>query len=142
MGFFCRRWLPSGKCFHLITLRLGTALIDDVGRTCMVAGVIQALRAPAGAAGESWLLASGGGLAPCRAHLPGEGGPALPISCSFGSILISLSCMLVLQVSWPFDLWLAFVLSVHESGENACPCIFSLTHGHVVIVAPIWTATQ
>ena len=32
---------------------------------------------PAGSAGEPWLLASGGGLAPFRARLPGEGGPSL-----------------------------------------------------------------
>ena len=77
MGSFCRRWLPRGKCCHLITLRLDTTLIDDVGRTCTVGGVVQAPQAPAGVAGESWLLASGGGLAPCRARLPGEGGPSL-----------------------------------------------------------------
>ena len=62
---------------HLVTLRLDTALIDDVGRTCAVGGVVQAPQAPTGAAGESWLLASGGGLTPCRARLPGEGGPSL-----------------------------------------------------------------
>ena len=77
MGFFYRRWLPCGKCFHLITLWLYTALIDDVGRSCVVGGVVQAPQAPAGAAGESWLLAYAGGLAPCRARLPGEGGPSL-----------------------------------------------------------------
>ena len=77
VGFFCRRWLPCGKCCHLITLRLDTALIDDVGCTCAVGGVVQAPQAPAGAAGESWLLAYAGGLAPCRARLPGEGGPSL-----------------------------------------------------------------
>ena len=74
MGFYYRRWLPCGKCCHLITLRLDTALIDNVGRTCAVGGVDQAPQARAGAAGESWLLASGGGLAPCRARLPGKGG--------------------------------------------------------------------
>ena len=62
---------------HLITLRLDTALIDDVGRTCVVGGVVQAPQALAGAAGESWLLASGGGLVPCRARLPSKGGPFL-----------------------------------------------------------------
>ena len=31
----------------------------------------------AGSAGESWLLGSGGGLAPCRARLPGKGGLSL-----------------------------------------------------------------
>ena len=58
-------------------MRFDTALIDDVGRTCVVGGVVQVPQAPAGAAGESWLLASGGGLTPCRACLPGEGGPSL-----------------------------------------------------------------
>ena len=77
VGFFRRRWLPCGKCCHLITLRLDTALIDDVGRTCAVGGVDQAPQARAGAAGESWLLASGGGLAPCRARLSSKGGPSL-----------------------------------------------------------------
>ena len=43
----------------------------------MFGGVVLPPRAPAGSAGESWLLASGGGLAPCRARLPGKGGPSL-----------------------------------------------------------------
>ena len=51
--------------------------MDDVGHTCAVGGVAQAPQAPAGAAGESWLLASGGGLAPCQAHLPSKEGPSL-----------------------------------------------------------------
>ena len=58
-------------------MRLDTTLIDDVGHTCAVGGVVQAPQAPAGAAGESWLLASGGGLAPCWARVPGKGGPSL-----------------------------------------------------------------
>ena len=40
-------------------------------------GVVQPPRAPAGSAGDPWLLASGGGLTPCRARLPGKGGPSL-----------------------------------------------------------------
>ena len=63
-----------GECCHLITLRTDTALIEDMGHTCVVDGVVQAPQAPADAAGESWLLASGGGLAPRRARLPGKGG--------------------------------------------------------------------
>ena len=43
----------------------------------MVGGVFMPPRALAGSAGEPWLLASGGGLAPCRALLPGKGGPSL-----------------------------------------------------------------
>ena len=43
----------------------------------MVGGVVLPSRAPAGSAGEPWLLASGGGLAPCWARLPGKGGPSL-----------------------------------------------------------------
>ena len=104
MGFFCRRWLPCGKCYHLITLRLDTALIDDVGRTYVVGGVVQT-RKPRQALPESlgclflvvaWPLAKLTFLA--REAL------LLPISCSFGSISISLSCMLILQVSWFFNL--------------------------------------
>ena len=80
----CHLYVPSignghhvvNAC-HLITLRLDTVLIDDMGCPCAVGGVVQAPRAPAGAAGESWLVASGGSLAPCRARLPGEGGPSL-----------------------------------------------------------------
>ena len=34
-------------------------------------------RALAGSVGESRLLASSGGLAPCRARQPGKGGPSL-----------------------------------------------------------------
>ena len=51
----------------------------------------------------------------------------LPISSSSCLILFPLNCMLVLQISWSFNLWLKLGLSVHESGENACPCIFSPT---------------
>ena len=43
----------------------------------MVGGVVLPPRAPTGSVGEPRLLASGGGLAPCRARLPGKGGPSL-----------------------------------------------------------------
>ena len=43
----------------------------------MVGGVVQSPRAPADLAGLLWLPASRGGLAPCRARLPGKGGPSL-----------------------------------------------------------------
>ena len=104
MGFFCRRWPPCGKCCHLITLRLDTALIDDVGRTCMVGRVVQAPQAPAGAAGESWLLASGGGQTPCWARLPREGGPSLA-DILFLWLGLDLSELHVRSlISWLFDL--------------------------------------
>ena len=73
-------------------------------------------------------LASGGGLDPCRAHLSGKGG------CSLGDILL-----LWLNLG-PFDLhvaplnllvsctyWLDLGLSVHESGKNIYPYLFSTT---------------
>ena len=103
VGFFCRRWLPCGECCHLITLRLDTVLIHDVGRSCLVGGVVQAPQAPAGAAGESLLLASGGGLAPCRARLPGEGGPSLAdilslwLDLDLSELHVGSSNLLVLQ---------------------------------------------
>ena len=43
----------------------------------MVGGVVLPPRAPADLAGVPWLPASGSGLAPCRARLPGKGGPSL-----------------------------------------------------------------
>ena len=43
----------------------------------MVGGVVLPLQAPADLAGVPWLPASSGGLAPCRARLPGKGGPSL-----------------------------------------------------------------
>ena len=128
MGFFYRRWLPCGKGCHLITLRLDTALIDDVGRTRVVGGVVQAPQAPAGAAGESWLHASRGGLAPCWARLPGDGGSFLVYILFSDPSLVFLAYIQALQISWAFNPCLALVLSVHESGENACPCIFSPTY--------------
>ena len=54
----------------------------------------------------------------------------LPISCSFGSILVYMSCMLALQISWFFDLCFVIGLSVHESGENVRPYIFSPINYH------------
>ena len=111
VGFFCRSWLPCGKCCHLIILRFDTALIDNVGRTCVVGGVFQAPQAPG--------RRCRGVLVACFWWWPGPlpGSPAqqgrpflLPISFSFGSISISLSCMLVLQVSWSFNPYLELVL--------------------------------
>ena len=43
----------------------------------MIGGVVLPLQAPTDLACEPWLLASGGGLAPCWARLPGKGGPSL-----------------------------------------------------------------
>ena len=69
----------------------------------MVGVVVQALQAPAGAAGESWLLASGGGLAPCRARLPSKGGPSLAdilflwLDLDLSELYVGSSSLLVLQ---------------------------------------------
>ena len=74
-----------------------------MARTCVVGGVFQAPQAPTGAAGESWLLASGGGLAPCRACLPGEGGPSLAdilslwLDLDLSELHVGSSSLLVLQ---------------------------------------------
>ena len=43
----------------------------------MVSGVVLPPRAPADLAGVLWSPAYGGGLAHCRARLPGKGGPSL-----------------------------------------------------------------
>jgi hypothetical protein len=59
---------------HLVTPRFDTALIDDVGRGGVVGEVVLPPCAPAGPVGTSWTSSSGGGLAPCRARLPGKGG--------------------------------------------------------------------
>ena len=62
---------------HLVTLRLDTALIDDVGRGGVVGEVVFPPCVPVGPAGTSWMSSYGGGLAPCRARLPDKGGPSL-----------------------------------------------------------------
>ena len=89
--------------FHLIILRPDTALIGNVSHACVVGGVVLPPRAPAGSAGEPRLLASGGGLAPSRAHLPGKGGPSLAdillLRLDFGpsELHVGSSNLLVLQ---------------------------------------------
>ena len=60
--------------YHLVTLRLDSALIDDVGRGGMVGEVVLPPWVLSGPAGTPWLSASKCVLAPCRAHLPGKGG--------------------------------------------------------------------
>ena len=62
---------------HLVTLRLDTALIDDVGHGGVVGEVVCPPCVAAGPAGTSWMSSSGGGLVPCRARLPGKGGHSL-----------------------------------------------------------------
>ena len=61
---------------HLVTSRLDTALINDVGRGGVVGEVVLLLCVLAGPAGTPWTSSSGSGLAPCRARLPGKGGPS------------------------------------------------------------------
>jgi hypothetical protein len=61
---------------HLVTPWFDTALIDDVGRGGVVGEVVLPPCALAGPAGMSWTSSFGGGLTPCRAHLPGKGGPS------------------------------------------------------------------
>lgn len=67
-------------------------------------------------------------LLPCRARLPGKGGFSPggmlllwldfgPLDVHVGSSKFLVSCTLI----WP---WL---VSMHESGENVYPCLFSLT---------------
>ena len=102
----CHLWVSSvgNGCHvangcHLTTLRLDTALIDDVGHAGVVGEVVLPPRAPAGPAGVSWSSTSRGGLVPCRARLSGKGGPSLGdilILWLGVSGLVSLSCMLAL----------------------------------------------
>ena len=61
---------------HLVTLRLDTARIDDVGHGGVVGEVVLPPCVPAGPAGTSWTSSSRGGLTPCRARLPDKGGPS------------------------------------------------------------------
>ena len=69
----------------------------------MVGGVVQPPRAPADLVGVPWLLASGGGLAPCRARLPGKGGPSLAdllllrLDLGLSGLYVGSSNLLVLQ---------------------------------------------
>ena len=75
----------------------------SVGRSCVVGGVVQAPQSPEGAVGESWLLASGGSLSPCRARLPSKGGPffadilLLWLGLGLSEVHVGSSSLLVLQ---------------------------------------------
>ena len=93
------------NCSHLITSWLDTALIDDMGCGGVVGEVVIPSLALAGPVGEPWLFASGGGLAPCRAHLPAKGGLFLkgifllwldlgPSDMHVGSSNLLVSCIL------------------------------------------------
>ena len=101
----------------------------------MVGGVVLPLRGPTNLAVVPGLPASGGGLAPCWASLPGKGGPSLAdilllwLDLGPSELHVGSSNLLVLQSLTQAGASILFLcLSVHESGENAYPCIFSLTY--------------
>ena len=70
----------------------------------MVGGAVLSPRASAGSAGEPRLLASGGGLAPCQACLPGKGGPSLADILLLWLDLGPSELHVALQISWFFNL--------------------------------------
>lgn len=80
MGLLVERGFHVANGCHLITVRLDTALIDDVSHGRVVGEAVHPPQVPAGPAVMLQSSSSRGGLAPCRARLPGKGGLSLSLS--------------------------------------------------------------
>ena len=90
--------MPNG--FHLVTLRLDTALIDDVGRGRVVGEVVRPSRVPVDPTETSWTSSFVGDPVLVELACPARGA-LLPVASCFSSLtLVLLICMLVLQSSW------------------------------------------
>ena len=82
---------------HLVTLRLDTTLIGDVGRGGVVGEVVRPTRVPAGLAGTSWMSSFEGDPVLVELACPTRGALLLVASCFSGLALVLLICMLVLR---------------------------------------------
>ena len=85
---------------HLITLRLDTALIDDVGRGGVVGEVVFASASPGRPCRDVWDVLFRGWIRPRQDRLPGKGVFFLVVSYFSGLTLVLLICMLVPRRSW------------------------------------------
>ena len=90
---------------HLVTLRLDTALIDDVGRDGVVGEVVFAFVSPNRPYRDVLDVLFRGGSALAKLVCPAREVFLLVVSCFSRLTLILLICMLVLQRSWSPVLW-------------------------------------
>ena len=90
---------------HLVTLRLDTALIDDVGCGGAVDEVVLPPRVPANPVGTSWMFSFGGDPALIELVDLVREVFLLVVSCFSGLTLVLLICMLVLRRSWTLVHW-------------------------------------